>query len=111
MESKYTWDLTDIFKTEEEFEKEVENLQGCLKLIKAYQGILKESSDNIFKCYSLYEKALEYYEKIYGYGMLKFHLDMANSSNIKLYKRCEVIGAEFEKTTAFIILFSLLLLQ
>ena len=34
--------------------------------------------------------------------MLKFHLDMANSENIKLFKRCEGIGTEFEKTTSFI---------
>ena len=102
MEEKYTWNLTDIFKTKEEFEKEIEKLNKMLNEIKAYQGKVSNSSENIYQCYRNYEKALEYYEKIYAYGMLKFHLDMANSENIKLFKKCEGIGTEFEKTTSFI---------
>ena len=102
MEEKYTWDLTDIFKTKEDFEKEIEKLNETLKVIKTYQGKLSNSSENIYECYRNYEKALEYYEKIYAYGMLKFHLDMANSENIKLFKRCEGIGTEFEMATSFI---------
>lgn len=102
MEEKYTWNLTDIFKTKEEFEKEIEKLNKMLNEIKTYQGNLSNSSENIYQCYRNYEKALEYYEKIYAFGMLKFHLDMANSENIKLFKRCEGIETEFEKTTSFI---------
>ena len=74
MEEKYTWNLTDIFKTKEEFEKEIEKLNEMLNEIKTYQGKLSNSSENIYQCYRNYEKALEYYEKIYAYGMLKFHL-------------------------------------
>ena len=102
MKEKYTWNLTDIFKTKEEFEKEIEKLNKMLNEIKTYQGKLSNSSENIYQCYRNYENALEYYEKIYAYGMLKFHLDMANSENIKLFKKCEGIGTEFEKTTSFI---------
>ena len=102
MNEKYQWDLTDIFKTKEDFEKEIKMLQSTLTQIKDYQGKLKESSQNIYHCYRFYEKALEHYEKIYAYGMLKFHLDMADSENSKLYKRCEAIGTEFEKTVSFI---------
>ena len=31
MEEKYTWNLTDIFKTKEEFEKEIEKLNSNIK--------------------------------------------------------------------------------
>ena len=102
MKEKYTWNLKDIFQTKEEFKKEIENLNSRLNIIKTYQGKLAEGSQNIYECYKNYEKALEHYEKIYAYGMLKFHLDMANSDNIKLFKKCEGIGTEFEKVTSFI---------
>lgn len=102
MNEKYQWDLTDIFKTKEDFEKEIKVLQNTLEQIKFYQGKLEEGAQNIYNCYQAYEKALEQYEKIYTYGMLKFHLDMADSENIKLYKRCEGISTEFEKTVSFI---------
>lgn len=102
MEEKYQWNLNDIFNNIEEFENEINLLKQVFEEIKKYQGALKDSSDNIFNCYKLYEKALEYYERIYAYGMLKFHLDMADSENIKLYKKCEAIGTEFEKIVSFI---------
>ena len=102
MNKKYQWNLTDIFKTKEDLESEITILQDTLEQIKNYKGKLEQSSQNIYKCYQLYEKALEHYEKVYGYGMLKFHLDMADSENIKLYKKCEGVGTEFEKTISFI---------
>ena len=102
MNKKYQWNLTDIFKTKEDLESEITILQDTLEQIKNYKGKLEQSSQNIHKCYQLYEKALEHYEKVYGYGMLKFHLDMADSENIKLYKKCEGVGTEFEKTISFI---------
>lgn len=101
MEEKYQWNLTDIFKSIEDFENTIKQLQKNLETVKTYQGELAKSSENLYNCYNAYEKALENYEKIYAYGMLKFHLNMADSENIKLYKRCEAIGTEFEKTLSF----------
>ena len=101
MEEKYQWNLKDIFKSTEDFENTIKQLQKNLETVKTYQGELAKSSENLYNCYNAYEKALENYEKIYAYGMLKFHLNMADSENIKLYKRCEAIGTEFEKTLSF----------
>lgn len=103
MEEKYQWNLTDIFKSTEDFENTIKQLQKNLEIVKTYQGELAKSSENLYNCYNTYEEALENYEKIYAYGMLKFHLNMAESRNIKLYKRCEAIGTEFEKTLSFMI--------
>ena len=102
MEKKYIWNLSDIFKTKGDLENEIKKLNDNLEKIQEYKGKLKLSSENIYKCYNLYEKSLESYEKIYGYGMLKFHQDMGDSDNIKLYKKCEAIGTEFEKKVSFI---------
>lgn len=102
MENKYTWDLTDIFKTKEDLEKEISKEYSYLEKIKSFQGKLKDSSENIYECYNIYEKALECHRKIYAYGMLKFHLDMGDSDNIKLFKRCESLTSEFTEVTSFI---------
>lgn len=101
MKEKYDWNLEDIFKTNDDFEENQKKLSEILKNIEKYQGSLN-TSDKIYECYNLYEKALELYEKVYAYGMLKYHLNMAESENIKLYKKVQNIGAEFEKATAFI---------
>lgn len=99
---KYQWHLEDIFKNEEEFIKEKEEIKEILKEIKKYQGILCETSENLYNCYKLYEKALEKYEKVYAYGMLKYHLDMSNQEGIKIFKEVESLGTDFGVATAFI---------
>ena len=83
MKEKYNWNLQDIFENEEQFKKEKSEITDILEKIKKYQGTLCNTSDNLYNCYKLYEQALEKFEKIYAYGMLKYHLDMSNQEGIK----------------------------
>ena len=102
MEEKYNWNLQDIFENEEQFKKEKSRIIDILEKIKAYQGILCNTSDNLYNCYKLYEQALEKFEKVYSYGMLKYHLDMSNQEGIKIFKEVETLGTEFCVATSFI---------
>jgi len=102
LEEKYNWNLKDIYKNEEDFNLDGTKIEENLKKLREYKGKLGESASNLYKCYNLYEKTLEIYEKVYGYGMLNYHLDMSDPHKTKLYKKVENIGTEFEKATAFI---------
>lgn len=99
--SEYNWNLKEIFKNKEEFNIMKKGLEEDLENISKYQGILCENSNNLYSCYKLFEKALEKYEKLYGYGMLYYNLDMSNQEGIKLYKEVEAIGTNFSTKTAF----------
>ena len=99
--SEHNWNLKEIFKNKEEFNIMKKSLEEDLENISKYQGILCENSNNLYSCYKLFEKALEKYEKIYGYGMLYYNLDMSNQEGIKLYKEVEAIGTNFSTKTAF----------
>ena len=101
MNSKYDWNLKEIFENKEEFNITKKALEKDLDDISSYQGKLCSSSDNLYNCYNLYEKALEKYEKLYGYGMLYYNLDMSNQEGIKLYKEVEALGTEFSTKTSF----------
>lgn len=101
MESKYNWNLKEIFESREDFDKTKKELEEDLEGISSYQGKLCTTSDNLYNCYSLYEKALEKYERLYGYGMLFYNLDMSNQEGIKLYKEVESIGTEFSTKVSF----------
>ena len=101
MEAKYNWNLKEIFENREEFDKTKKELEDDLNKINTYQGKLCDSSDNLYNCYKLYEKALEKYERLYGYGMLYYNLDMSNQEGIKLYKEVESIGTNFSTKVSF----------
>ncbi len=101
-EQKFNWNLQDIFKSIEEFNKEKKEIENILKNIETYQGKLCDTSDNLYNCYKLYEQALEKFEKVYAYGMLKYHLDMSNQEGIKIFKDVENLGTEFSVATSFI---------
>ena len=101
MEEKNSWNLQDIFENEEQFKKEKDEIIKKLEEIAKYQGILCDTSDNLFNCYKLYEQALEKFEKVYAYGMLTYHLDMSNQEGIKIFKEVENLGTEFSVKTSF----------
>ena len=101
-EAKYCWNLNDIFKNTLEFEETKKETLNLLEEIQKFQGIICDSSDNLYKCYSLDEKALQNFEKLYAYGMLKYHIDMSDQEGIKLYKEVEALGTKFSVDTAFI---------
>ena len=98
----YEWKLEDIFKNVGEFEDAKNEIKDVLLKIQEYKGVLCESAENLYNCYFLYEQALEKFERVYAYGMLKYHLDMANQEGIKLFKDVEALGTEFGVATAFI---------
>ena len=99
---KYNWNLQDIFKNEEEYKKSKNEIKEILKQIKKMEGTLCKTSDNLYKFYNLYEKALEIFEKLYAYGMLKYHLDMSNQEGVKLFKEVEALGTDLNVATSFV---------
>lgn len=102
MEEKYNWNLKEIFVSKEEFEKTKMAMLEELEEISKFKGNLCESSNSLYQCYKIYETALEKLERLYAYGMLKYHLDMSNQEGIKLFKEVESISTEFATKTSFI---------
>ena len=102
-EEKYNWNLQDLFKSESEFKQAKNEIEDNLKKIGDYKGILCDTAENLYNCYLIYEKTLELFDKVYSYGMFKYHLDMANQEGIKKFKEAESIATEFETSTAFIV--------
>lgn len=102
IDEKYTWNLTDIFKTENEREECKNSLLEKVEEIKNCKGKLKESADNIYNCYMLYEKISELFEKYYCYALFLYNKDMSKTDSIKIFKEAEKIQSEIVVATAFI---------
>ena len=81
------WNLKDIFESEEAFKDCKNALDDVLVEIEKYQGKLGESSEMLCACY----------------GMLKYHLDMANQDSIRLFKEVESLEARFSQVVSFMV--------
>lgn len=102
IDEKYTWNLKDIFKNDEEREECRKNLQEKLTKITEYKGNLYKSVDNIYNCYKLYEEIIQLYERYYCYAMFLYNRDMSNTESIKIYKQAESIQVDLSTKTSFI---------
>lgn len=103
MDSKYKWNFEDLYSSNNQFEKDINRIYELLNEIELYKGKIAESSQNIYECYKKYEEIVEIFDKVYAYGMLKYHQNMADNSNIEIFKKVETINADISLKTAFIV--------
>ena len=102
MDERYKWNLTDIYEDTSKVDEDFNNIAEYLNEIVKLKGSLKESSVNLLSCYNLLEKAEMILMKIDAYSTLKYHQNMANSENVKLYKKMENLLNEYVTKTSFI---------
>jgi len=84
IEEKYTWDLSQIFKTDEEVYSTLEQIKPKLNDIKKFKGNLN-TADNILKLFELEKEIGLIFEKIQTYAFLK------HSENLEETKYVEMI--------------------
>lgn len=103
MENKFEWKFTDIYKTKEDYKTDINKVKVKLEEITQYKGKLKDSSENIYKCYKIYEEIVEMDCKIYAYGMLQYHKNMTDQEATELFKEAEELDNKIDEKTAFMV--------
>lgn len=103
MENKFEWKFTDIYKTKEDYKTDINKVKVNLEEITQYKGKLKDSSENIYKCYKIYEEIVEMDCKIYAYGMLQYHKNMTDQEATELFKEAEELDNKIDEKTAFMV--------
>jgi oligoendopeptidase F len=76
-----TWDLTRIFKTEEEYRKAFSDLKNCYLKITEFKGRLEESPETLLNCLE-FEKWLDQTaERLGHFSSLKYSEDSSNNES------------------------------
>jgi oligoendopeptidase F len=77
-----TWDLTHIFKTEEEYRKAFSDLKNCYLKITEFKARLEESPETLLNCLE-FEKWLDQTaERLGHYSSLRYSEDSSNNENL-----------------------------
>ena len=96
----FDWDLTSLFKSEDERLEAVKSFEKYIKEIKSFQGKLN-NLENVKKYYDTKVEALKLHIKIYAYAMFKYHQNMGDSENSKLYKDAVSLGTKYSENASY----------
>lgn len=102
VDKSLTWDLSDIFSSEREYEKTLENVVKESKLIeKEYKGKLDNSS-TIVSCLEKYEKVYENVILTSNYAYLAVSVDQTDSDMQTLFNKNNSLISEILSRLTFI---------
>ena len=96
------WDLSSLYKNDEEFEKDFNYLSQNYKKYKDFEGKLNNSSD-IYKFFKFDEEFSKKYEAVYNYSSLRFDEDVTNFKYQEISGRVDKLSTDISEVTSFII--------
>lgn len=98
----YKWDLTKIYKTDEEWNNDYQKLESEITKIKDYTNFI-ESSENLYKFLTFNEKIERLLNKLYYYAHLNFDVDTLNDKYQEMNQKMVDMLDYFNELTSFVI--------
>lgn len=98
---KYKWDLSKIYKNEEELNKDIEVIKTKVEELLKYQGNLIKDSKNLEEATNKYFEISRLIDKIIVYSHMKRHEDLSVSKNEALVGKVDKFCDEISEKLAF----------
>lgn len=98
-----TWRLEDIFASDDEWEKEFQDVKNQIPTIKKYEGKLGESSETLYEALQFQDQLLERIGKLYAYSHMRYDQDTTNSFYQGLDDRMKNLYSQAGSALAFIV--------
>ena len=92
---KDTWDLTPIYKTDEEFLKDYNLFKKEKNEIEKYKGKILESSKTLLEFLKLSDKLERKLYRLYYYAHLNYDVDTTNSKSLEKTEMVSQLMTEY----------------
>ena len=102
IDAKYKWDLTQIFKSNEEFEESYKNLEKRIKSFQKYENIMGENAKNFYETINTYYEISRSLDKLYVYTNLLSDIDTSNNTNRSLKIKVSNLLDKWNKASFFV---------
>lgn len=96
------WDLEAIYKSKEEFEKELNEIEIEIGKITQYKDILMDSSNNLLNCLELDTNVSRRLSKAHTYANCYFDSDTGNASYQEMIGKVNNLYQKYSETISFI---------
>lgn len=98
-----TWNLEAIFASEEEWEKEFQEIKNLLPNMAKYAGKLTESAETLYEALTLQDEITKRLRKLYAYANMRSDEDTTNSHNQGLKDRAANLATQMSTQVAFVV--------
>ncbi len=102
IDEKYKWNLSDIYKSEDLWEKDFEWVKGNIDGYKNFKGELGNSSESLFECLKFDDEIGIKLERLYLYAMLSKDSDMSVTKYQAMDERIKNLYAQVSAANSFI---------
>ena len=98
---EYKWDLTQIYNSDIDWQKDYIKVDGKVNKIKSLEGTLGKSADNLYNALAFVDELYAEYEKIYQYSSLAKDLDLANTKYQEMNEKAKLLGNKISTALSF----------
>lgn len=102
IEEKYKWDLTTIYKNDEEFMSDYDLVNKKMYDIEKYRGKILESADKLLEYLEFSDEIDRKMSKLYYYAHLKFDQDTTNTKAQELKGKVDNMFTKYSELSSFV---------
>ncbi len=101
IDKKYKWAIEDLYKTDEDWEKEYKELEGKIEELAGFAGTLSDSAKRLEEYLKVNIEASKLMERVYVYAGQKSHEDLGNSKYQAMNGRAGSLMVKFGGANSF----------
>ena len=101
IEDKYKWDLSKIYSSEEEINKEIENIKKEVNNYLKYKNCVTKNSDYLLEATENYFSIARIFDKLSVYAHMKFDEDKGITKSEEIASKIDKLGDEISEKLAF----------
>lgn len=102
VEAKYKWDLSDIYASEEAWQKDKELFKQELEGLQKFKGTLTKSSENLLNCLDYLTEVNKRVTRLYGYAHKLSDQDARDMKALALEQEVEQLFSVLSEKSAFV---------
>lgn len=103
IDSKYKWNLEDIYINEEEYEKDKQRLLELVDKVESFKGNIADTKENLLKYLKFSDEVSDLFTNLYIYASLKYDEDVSDTVNRKRLNEISNIESIYSEKASFIV--------